>query len=1013
MNSPFMKQTFLFYIIILFLINIVSNLTFTLKSIEKICANSDEYINNYFSGDEELFEKYNELSLTDFEKNNDEKIIKLILLSKNSETEYEKEKLTKFKIYRLILLIIIIPFCIIIIIFEIHFLCRTSHIDNKKRKNEVDCYTYLRINPFGFFKYSCTDQKERINYFIEYKSQDTLYNIRSIIFFYILIFILMVGSTFVAILKFIGRNKTKTSVANMTCALMKFLYEMKNKPIRKSSFIGFENVNNFFANFSKATKIINEKLLTLKNSSNEIKILNTSWISSINKIQKKLSNQESMEFFFYGLPSAPDNLNFKEWSVDNISDVTKHLFQLKVIYNFYPVDIEGTTLYYINKFFNYISESINSELEKLEKKLSSQESNNKDNENNNIYQNVVSKFDNVLNLYINKFQDIYIEKIDKNLKNDLTDIYNFDLILVFVLILCITLSIILIKNVFNKNCYSYNGMISVLLMHLIFIFFILSAYQLIIFQNINTKIIYIRDVWTGIAFLFDSYNINYLNEHPIDNFENISLLIKENNKYNNLFYYLNYMFNNQGKISYSSETMVSPISYAELLTFNKEFDNLNNSLKSYDDNHPNDNLYKYSVKISDMIEGGLQCHTEFQDITDSGYLGSYFEDPLSYLSFANLRTRENVRKAPSYGFKNFDCDETWNVSTLNFAKWVNNKYYMWYYTNSNKYLCSSCTNHYSSIGSSRPPLLNFVEFTLEQAIGRYSDLKDTDNYAEYNALVYYFTAVEFLRNSSFIEHLQKMNNFNMELSDIQNKNFISLKKSVDSAKNIVNEYLNLLNYTGGDVSSAIYCKYLRQDLNFVLSEIKSGFLNNINNVSMFHILMDIVNIILSILMIIFYCLISYNLPYFQINNNQEGKIRKQNRSSINKMVKEKKNNGTFVSHKTIEKKNQKMLKMQKNNMKDNRQIIIKISGNVINNNNYNREKESYNKNENLNFNSQVNDSNIKFVDNRVKSDFAKKDFPIQNERLGDDYEAEFQSKGNIIGDLQINDVGVLKLNENK
>ena len=131
------------------------------------------------------------------------------------------------------------------------------------------------------------------------------------------------------------------------------------------------------------------------------------------------------------------------------------------------------------------------------------------------------------------------------------------------------------------------------------------------------------------------------------------------------------------------------------------------------------------------------------------------------------------------------------------------------------------------------------------------------------------------------------------------------------------------------------------------------------------------------------------------------------------MVKEKKNNGTFVSHKTIEKKNQKMLKMQKNNMKDNRQIIIKISGNVINNNNYNREKESYNKNENLNFNSQVNDSNIKFVDNRVKSDFAKKDFPIQNERLGDDYEAEFQSKGNIIGDLQINDVGVLKLNENK
>ena len=66
----------------------------------------------------------------------------------------------------------------------------------------------------------------------------------------------------------------------------------------------------------------------------------------INEIQKKLSDQESMELYFYGLPSDPRNMNFKNFSVmSDISKAKKHLFQLQVIYNYYPVNKEGKFLY--------------------------------------------------------------------------------------------------------------------------------------------------------------------------------------------------------------------------------------------------------------------------------------------------------------------------------------------------------------------------------------------------------------------------------------------------------------------------------------------------------------------------------------------------------------------------------------------------------------------------------------------------------------------------------------------
>ena len=89
----------------------------------------------------------------------------------------------------------------------------------------------------------------------------------------------MISSIFTTILAIYRRNKTIKSINDMTCALMKFLYEIKNKPFKESSFLGFENVNNLFTNISKNSNLTNIKLSTLTNSSKDCKIQSKIWVS--------------------------------------------------------------------------------------------------------------------------------------------------------------------------------------------------------------------------------------------------------------------------------------------------------------------------------------------------------------------------------------------------------------------------------------------------------------------------------------------------------------------------------------------------------------------------------------------------------------------------------------------------------------------------------------------------------------------------------------------------------------
>ena len=174
LSYSFIKLSFLF--ISLFLIKIEPTLCFPQKDIEKICFNSDKYIKNYFNGDGNLPEQYSYLDQTEIEKGNNKNTIKLILLAENAEVENENATVSQLKNYQIILLLFIIIFCIIIIIFEIHFLCRISYsIKEIRKKNKINCFTFTKINPVGCcFKYPCIDQKERVKYFLEYKSQNRI-----------------------------------------------------------------------------------------------------------------------------------------------------------------------------------------------------------------------------------------------------------------------------------------------------------------------------------------------------------------------------------------------------------------------------------------------------------------------------------------------------------------------------------------------------------------------------------------------------------------------------------------------------------------------------------------------------------------------------------------------------------------------------------------------------------------------------------------------------------------------
>ena len=170
--------------------------------------------------------------------------------------------------------------------------------------------------------------------------------------------------------------------------------------------------------------------------------------------------------------------------------------------------------------------------------------------------------------------------------------------------------------------------------------------------------------------------------------------------------------------------------------------------------------------------------------------------------------------------------------------------------------------------------------------------------------------------------------------------------------------------------------------------------------------MNIDNIILSLFMIIFYCIISYNLPYFPIKNDNADKIKQRNRSIIQKIIKDKKNAGSLIS-------NCILVNNAQNSKKENaRPIIIKIAGNTINNNNYHMDGVNGNKNEMNNFNPLINNNNIELDDNCLKKELDNKNLLIQKEKQGDGDGVDFQSKDYIIEDLQSN-VGVLKLNENK
>ena len=159
-------------------------------------------------------------------------------------------------------------------------------------------------------------------------------------------------------------------------------------------------------------------------------------------------------------------------------------------------------------------------------------------------------------------------------------------------------------------------------------------------------------------------------------------------------------------------------------------------------------------------------------------------------------------------------------------------------------------------------------------------------------------------------------------------------------------------------------------------------------------------------------MISYNLPYFPIKNDKAQHLIKLQRKYLSKkLIREKINAESNNFQFKTEKNNQISSYIQKNGSKDINinPVIIKITGNNINNNTYHREGKKEKKISN--FNSKI-DKNIKLINSCLKNELDQKISLIQKKGLDDGDDVNFQSKDQIIGELQNND-GALKLNEKK
>ena len=849
-----------FFLCFFFFSYVVTSSTITES---EICTNSEDYINSFFSETEQyLSQEYLNFTPNKLFRTKNDFILNTFFLNEEAINTYQKKRLNKLNIFKIIFITILLISIAIIFNFNFHFICRL-HEDEENSENYVGNFmTTFKISSFAWVKYLIYDKNRMNEFYIQYKKHELPKTNKSLkILFLFISFVLLIFSMTIALYNNIKSDETTKATFNISCALKKFLYEIKNG---KNDFIGLDIINELFSEFELTNEQNGQIIQKFNENFNEVKELTNDWDNYIKNLNGILSNKSSGEFFISSYPSEIICKN------ESISTCPKKLYQFKKIYDYYPSNDNNKKLYQINYFMHEnIDEiyKITTQFNVINKNILN--SNSKNNEN--IYNNIISKSNKLLNIYIDKFDQIYLPYIHNYfIYNILPFLFNIDFAYVVLLSFCCLLFIPLVLYSFNKKCMETKFLIIILFYNSLFILLILTALSCIKIITIKSRAVFVEDISSVVYFLFDADNLDYLTEYSNFTINHIDLNIKdENQNSKNIFYYLNYIINNNKKINELFEINLTKIN-------RKDINNLYNELKKVFNNGAhnilnnkikNINLEILSEEFLKMSKEGLKFNTIFKDISDTDRSGQGTENPNNYFSNINKRTQANKRKKSSV--EDFDCDESWNISTNQ----IDNYFYI---NRKNTIDCDKCDNHFFYINSlAKPALLNYLEYNLNEIIMRYDDLKEKLPNVYYE-IINQFIALENFRSNNALKQIEKLYKYNGDLINLQNNIFENLNQSAHLSNIIINSYENLfIKYSINDNYSFLNCDFIKNRINFILYEIEKSFLKTINKYFFIHLLGNITQILLSIILIIFYSLVSYEIPI-----PKKKSIQKMTRSTI-------------------------------------------------------------------------------------------------------------------------------------
>ena len=857
----------IYFIYIFSLFSLITTSTFPKSQMKYICSNSDDYISSFLTeNDEEIIQDYKDFTPEKPLNSNNEYILNVLFFNKGAINIYEKKRMNVFNLLKSIYVIILLFSFAIFINFNFHFICRLQVNDENEEDNTATLIKFSKISSFSWVKYLVFNKEKRNEFYFNYLKNELPKTNKSFKIISLLVsFILLVLSIIFAIYNNYKFDYAEKTTYNISCALMKLLHEMK---YGKNNFIGLDKINEFFSEFSTLNE--NNKQNTKKFDQNllEIKIKINEWNTYINNLNEKLSNQNSKEFYIVSYPSEI------KCKTENISICSSHkLYQLKNIYDYYPSNEINKNLYQINNFMHSNIDNIYSiitEFNEINKNVISLNSENSE----DIYSNILSNSNKLLDIYINKLSEKYLPDIHNYFLNDITSfLFNIDFAYATLLALCCLLFIPVISYSLNKKCMQNKLLLIILFYNSLFVLLILSICSCIKITEIKVKINFVEDISNAIYFLFDIDNQDYLNKNNKFLINNINLNIKDENQTSkNIFYYLNYIINNDKEISELFEFNPSKINKAKIENI---YNKLNYIIKDGDNNIMNNKIenenMKIFAKLLEIDKEGLAYNTYFKDITGQG-----IESPSNYFTFINSITQSDKR-LKNYINDDFDCDESWNISTSQKDNYMNRK---------NVIDCDGCINHYFGENVfSKTPLLNYMEYSLKDIMDRYSDLKN--NFSDvYYELIYQFKALENFRSDDLKNQAEKLYDYNKYLINLENNIYDIFNQTAYLTKEIITTYQNLFTkYSIYNNYSFLNCDFFKTDINFVLSETENTLVKNVNRFYNSHLLGNIIHFILFIVLIIFYSIVSYEIPLPK--KNQKHKI---DHSTIIKEIKKIKQN---------------------------------------------------------------------------------------------------------------------------